>query len=149
MAWRPPSIGPDRLFEGIVPRAVLRGFLWDNGLTIVLGLALVVPFLENGFFASTPEELDAAFASTPYNLIMVPLGLTCTAVGGFFAAARAPGARIKNAVAVGVASLFFGLLGLLLPTTGPPLPVWSTLVSVVLIVPAAAAGGAVANRSAA
>ena len=94
MASNPPPIGPDRLFEGIVPRAVLRGFLWDNGLTIVLGLALVVPFLENGFFASTPEELDAAFASTPYNLIMVPLGLACTAVGGFFAAARAPGADL-------------------------------------------------------
>ncbi len=115
-------IEPHGIFHGIRARPVVRGFLWDTALSIVFGLLLAHYLLPNGLFGSSESEADAAYASAEFNLLFLPIGLGCTAFGAYLAAVRCVGAEIPNALAVGLASLLLGLVGLLLPAPGgcPP-----------------------------
>jgi hypothetical protein len=142
----PAPIRPEGLLEGIRPGAVLRGFLWDNGLTIAIALVLASALLEQGLPNSSAEEIDAMFASTRFALLLLPLGLLCTVFGGYLAGSRAGLAHMKNALAVGFADIALGLLGLVSPPSGPVPPLWLDLLGFGLVLPAAAAGGALARR---
>ena len=93
-------IQPHGAFHGLRARHVLRGFLWDNGLSIVFAFFLANYLLPNGLPASSDLEIDAVFGSPEYNLLFLPIGLCCTGFGGYLAAMRCVGAEIKNAVAV-------------------------------------------------
>ena len=144
-------IVPRGIFHGVRPRAVLRGFLWDTGLSIFFSLLLAHTLLREGLFASSETEIDAVFSSLEFNLLFLPVGLCCTAYGAYLAAVRCPGAETPNALGVGVASLLLSLLGSLLPSPAGYPPVWITVIGIALLLPAAAAGGALASarRSAA
>jgi hypothetical protein len=137
-------IEPHGILHGISARSVIRGFLWDNFLSIVFSLLLAHNSLPNGLFESNESEVDAVFASAAFNLLFLPIGLGCTGFGAYLAAMRCAGAESANAVAVGVASLLLGMACLLLLPGGQP-PLWITLVGWILILPAAAAGGAIAS----
>ncbi len=139
-------IQPHGAFHGIRVRHVLRGFLWDNGLSIVFSMLLASHLLPNGLLASSELEVDAVFASPEFNLLFLPVGLFCTAFGGYLAAMRCTGAEVKNAVAVGVASLLLGATGFLVPSSAGYPPLWITVVGLALLLPAAAAGGAFASN---
>ncbi|MEE9132449.1 MAG: hypothetical protein V3U13_02720, partial [Gemmatimonadota bacterium] len=66
-------IEPHGISHGIRARPVIRGFLWDTGLTIVFGLLLAHYLLPNGLFGSGESEMDALFASAEFNLIFLPI----------------------------------------------------------------------------
>ncbi len=144
-------IEPRGIFHGIRARAVLRGFLWDTGLSIVFGLILAHHLLRDGLLGSSEAEADAVFGSPEFNLLFLPIGLCCTAFGAYLAAVRCPGAETANALGVGLASLLLGLVGSLVPSPAGYPPVWITAVGIALVLPAAAVGGALASarRSAA
>ena len=145
----PEPIAPEALLKDLRPRAILRGFLWDNGLSIAIGLVLASLLLSEGFSGSAEEQVDALFASTRYSLLFLPFGLGCTVLGGFLAGSRAGVAPLKNGVAVGVANIALGLVALLLPTPGPGPALWVDLLGFSLVLPAAALGGVVAQETAA
>lgn len=136
----PDPIRPEPALAGLRPGAIFRGFLWDNGLTLVFALVLASALLEGGLDADE-AEYDALFSSTGFLLLMLPIGAACTVFGGYLAAASAGVAHLKNAVAVGVADVVLGLLGLLLPASGPPPPLWTDLLGFALVIPSAALGG--------
>jgi hypothetical protein len=142
----PAPIRPEGILEGIRPGAVLRGFLLDNVLTIAIALVLVAAVLDEGLASSSAEEIDAVFASTRFALLLLPLGLLCTVLGGCVAGSHAGIAHVKNGVAVGVADVALALISLLVPPTGPEPPLWIDLLGFGLVLPAAAAGGALARR---
>lgn len=146
MVHRPQPIGPEGLLEGLRPRAILRGFLWDCALSIAASVALASLFLEDGVFQSRDDEIDAVFASTRFCLLALPAGLGCTVIGGFLAGRGAGTHPVKNGVAVGIAGLLLGIAGSLVPSTGPASPWWFDFLGFVLILPAGAAGGALARR---
>jgi hypothetical protein len=138
-------IQPHGAFHGLRARHVLRGFLWDNGLSIVFAFFLANYLLPNGLPASSDFEIDAVFGSPEYNLLFLPIGLCCTGFGGYLAAMRCVGAEIKNAVAVGIASLLLGVATSLISSSAGNPPLWTAIVCLVLLLPAAAAGGAYAS----
>lgn len=138
-------IEPQNIFHGIRMRPVVRGFIWDNCLSFVSGLLLAHYLLPDGLIASTESEADIVFVSAKFNLLFLPIGLSCTAFGAYIAAARCPGNELSNAIAVGVASLALGLSSLLIPIPGGEVPLWINLLGFVLLVPAAAAGGSIAS----
>ena len=127
--------------------AILRGFLWDNGLSI-LGAVLVASWLASEA-AGDPDQADAVLASATFAIWFLPIGIACTVYGGYVAGRAASSAHLKNGVAVGCADVAFGLLGLLLPSHGPPPPLWADLAGFGLVIPAAALGGWLAARAAA
>ena len=138
-------IEPHGILHGIQPRSVLRGLLWDIGLSTVFGLLLAHYLVPNGLSGSSESELDAVFASGEFNLLFLPIGLGCTAFGAYRAAIRCAGAEAANALAVGVTSLLLSLVGFLLPSLSGYPPLWIVVANFVLILPAAAAGGAFAS----
>jgi hypothetical protein len=124
---------------------VLRGFLWDNGLTLGFVLVVASYSLEGGFSGASDTEIDELFASTRFGLLMLVVGTGCTVFGGYVAGSRAGVAALKNGVAVGVADLALALGSSLLPDSGPASPLWLDALGYVLVIPAAALGGFLAR----
>src|SRR5262245_44615332 len=101
--------------------------------TFVTGVALAA----GG--ASPAEIAETIQQSSGYHLLGLAGGLACTALGGYVAARFANHAEYANAFAVGVASLVFGEVMLLVQPQD--YPVWLRLLGDVLVIPAALVGG--------
>ncbi len=141
----PEPIGPKRILDGVQPRQIFRGFLWDTALTTVSSLVFANYLLSEGLIGSTDEQVDAVFASAYFNLVYLPIGFSCTVVGAFIAARRCPGHELTNGIAVAFAGLVLGFLGFLVPASAYP-PLWITILGLFLLFPAGALGGAIAAR---
>jgi hypothetical protein len=87
----------------------------------------------------SPDAVDAAMDRSGFQLLGLAGGLACTALGGYVAARFANHAEYANAFAVGVASLVFGEVMLLVQPQD--YPVWLRLLGDVLVIPAALVGG--------
>ena len=77
--------------------------------------------------------------SAGYQLFGLAGGLACTALGGYVAARFANHSEYANAFAVGLASLVFGEVMMLVSPTDYAL--WLRLAGDALVIPAALAGG--------
>ncbi len=121
--------------------AVVLGFFADIGTTMVFGIVLAIvggAGLAAG--GASPEVIDAIVErSAGFQLFGLAGGLCCTALGGYVAGRFANHAEYANAFAVGVASLVFGEVMLLVQPQD--YPVWLRLLGDVLVVPAALVGG--------
>ena len=121
--------------------AVVLGFFVDIGATMIFGIVLaIVGGVGLAAGGAAPEAIDAIVErSAGFQLIGLAGGLACTALGGYVAARFANHAEYANAFAVGVASLVFGEVMLLVQPQD--YPVWLRLLGDVLVIPAALVGG--------
>ncbi len=121
--------------------AVGLGFLVDIGATMILGVLLaIVGGASLAAGGASPEAIDAMVErSAGFQLLGLAGGLVCTAIGGYVAARFANHSEYANAFAVGVASLVFGELMLLVQPQDYPL--WLRLLGDALVIPAALVGG--------
>ena len=121
--------------------AVVIGFFVDIGATMLFGIAVAI--VGGAGMAATGTSVDAIESlidrSAGFQLVGLAGGLTCTALGGYVAARFANHAEYANAFAVGVASLVFGEVTLLIQPQD--YPVWLRLLGDVLVIPAALVGG--------
>jgi len=121
--------------------AVVLGFFVDIGATMIFGIVLaIVGGVGLAAGGAPPEAIDSIVErSAGFQLLGLAGGLACTALGGYVAARFANHAEYANAFAVGVASLVFGEVMLLVQPQD--YPVWLRLLGDVLVIPAALVGG--------
>jgi hypothetical protein len=120
--------------------AVVLGFFVDIGATMIFGIVLaIVGGVGLAAGGVSPDAVDAAMDRSGFQLLGLAGGLACTALGGYVAARFANHAEYANAFAVGVASLVFGEVMLLVQPQD--YPVWLRLLGDVLVIPAALVGG--------
>jgi hypothetical protein len=122
-----------------------------NFLAIGIGLAVdivgtsiasVVLFAAAGIDPGDPAAVERLRESTQWLLAGLPVGLLFTMLGGYVAAALAPGAELNHAFLVGIASAITGALS----SIAAPPPLWFLIVALVLTVPAGMAGGYIRAR---
>lgn len=121
--------------------AVVLGFLADIGGTMVFGFVLAIVG-GVGLAASgvDPRSAEAIVErSAGFLLLGLAGGLVCTALGGYVAARFANHSEYANAFAVGLVSLVFGEVMMLVQPQDYPL--WLRLLGDVLVIPAALVGG--------
>ena len=121
--------------------AVALGFFVDVGATMIFGLVLAVAG-GVGLAASgaDPRTVDAIVErSAGFMLVGLAGGLACTALGGYVAARFANHSEYANAFAVGLASLVFGEVMLMVQPQDYPF--WLRLLGDVLVIPFALVGG--------
>jgi hypothetical protein len=121
--------------------AVVLGFLADIGATIVFGVVLaIVGGVGLAAGGADPQAIDAIVErSAGFQLVGLAGGLSCTALGGYVAARFANHSEYANAFAVGLASLVFGEVMLLVQPQDYPM--WLRLLGDALVIPAALSGG--------
>jgi hypothetical protein len=121
--------------------AVVLGFLTDIGATMAFGVVLaVVGGVGLAAGGADPQAIDAIVErSAGFQLIGLAGGLACTALGGYVAARFANHSEYANAFAVGLASLVFGEVMLLVQPQDYPF--WLRLLGDALVIPAALVGG--------
>jgi hypothetical protein len=137
----PEPIEPRGGFGDVRAGPVMFGALVDVALTMVVATWLAESLVPGGLIEASDEAIEAVFASPTFNLLFLPLGLLCTALGGLVAGWRAPTRERPNAVAVGVIAILIGIIGLLMSDAGPRAPWWIEVLGFLLSVPAAAIGG--------
>lgn len=126
--------------------AVVVGCLVDIVSSTVAGVAfgIVVSILLVVRDASLERLPQVLADSIPVALGELLLGLCCSILGGYVAAWMARQRELQHALATGIASLAIGIallsLQFLLPLPLAP-PSWSTIVALLLTVPAALLGG--------
>ena len=117
--------------------AVALGFFTDVGATMIFGVLLaIVGGVGLAAGGADPQAIDAIVERSAGFLAG---GLVCTALGGYVAARFANHSEYANAFAVGLASLVFGEVMLLVQPQDYPL--WLRLLGDVLVIPAALVGG--------
>ena len=121
--------------------AVALGFFVDIGATMIFGVALaIVGGVGLAAGGADAQAIDAIVErSAGFQLIGLAGGLACTALGGYVAARFANHSEYANAFAVGLASLVFGEVMLLVQAQDYPL--WLRLLGDALVIPAALVGG--------
>jgi hypothetical protein len=121
--------------------AVVLGFLADIGATMAFGLLLaVVGGVGLAASGADPRTVDAIVErSAGFQLLGLAGGLVCTALGGYIAARFANHSEYANAFAVGLASLVFGEVMLMIQPQDYPF--WLRLLGDALVIPFALVGG--------
>jgi peptidoglycan/LPS O-acetylase OafA/YrhL len=142
----PEPIEPRGGLADVRPAAVMLGAVVDIALTMVVATWLADALHPGSLSDASDEAIDAVFASTTFNLFFLPLGLLCTTLGGLVAGWRAPEQERSNAIAVGLIAILIAVATLLIPDEGPRAPWWIDVAAFLLSVPAALAGGLVAER---
>ena len=144
-------------------KAIIVGLIVDVMATSIIG-GIFVAIAGAAFFATALRApggvaamntmaSNAATMTTQMTMLMssplvvvgmIVSGALGSLLGGYISGLLAPGAEIKNAVAMGALSLTLGLLMVLANSgaTTSGTPVWATIVSFLLTIPAAACGGA-------
>lgn len=128
-------------------RAVAAGVAVDwLGTSLFVALIWIVL----GFSGVVDEgDVETLVDSTGFLLFGTTVGVLFTAAGGWTAAFMAAGEEIKHAAVTGTLSLVLGVL-MMVTSTGEPhpgTPLWYELVSLLLPVPAAVAGGLLARKT--
>jgi hypothetical protein len=121
--------------------AVALGFFVDIGATMIFGIVLaIVGGVGLAAGGASPEAIESVVERSPgFQLIGLAGGLACTALGGYIAARFANHSEYANAFAVGLASLVFGEVMLLIDPQD--YPAWLRLLGDALVIPAALVGG--------
>jgi hypothetical protein len=121
--------------------AVAIGFFVDIGATMIFGVVLAVAGgVGVAAGGASPAAVEAIVErSAGFQLLGLAGGLVCTALGGYVAARFANHSEYANAFAVGLASLVFGEVMLLVQPQD--YPVWLRLLGDALVIPAALVGG--------
>ena len=130
------------------PKAIIVGLLVDIAGSVVVGIVLgvVVAIIAIAMGVTSPDAVGALRA----NVYLKAIGLVgttfFTCLGGFVAARMSRPHGVKNAVAVGVLSLAFGIaLALAMPGITP---MWKLIAGLILTLPAALVGGRIGNGNA-
>jgi hypothetical protein len=118
--------------------AILAGFVADTASTMAVSTAIVSAMASAGI---SDSEILGRMHGISGLLLSLIYGLGCTVLGGFVAGHIAKRQETAHGAIVGGASL---LLGLFLREGG--LPLWFEIASYLLIVPAGAYGGSIAER---
>lgn len=109
------------------PLAILFGTVVDLGFSF--GISLLLPLF--GIYGSNPYLLD----------LSLMLGLIAVAVGGYVTAWRSSSNKVFNAIIFAAIQILIGIFG----TFVVPAPSWFTVLSSILIVPAALLGASIAK----
>lgn len=131
----------DKQTPGFRPLAVLVGFLADIGFSLVVGtvvgMAAAIVVLDKGI---GPERLQEEIQKLQWvQIIGLILGMCGTAFGGFIGAWMGRVRPLMHAFAVGVLSMMFGVVAvLLLPDAQPT---WVSITGFAFTLPAALLGG--------
>lgn len=101
-------------------------------------------------FSGAVDEADAQVLvdTTGFLLFGTVVGLLFTAAGGWVAGFMAAGEEVKHAAVTGTVSLILGIL-MMVTSTGeahPGTPLWYQVISFIVPIPAAVAGGLLARR---
>lgn len=148
----PPPIEPTGVFEGLRPGAIVLGALVDHVATFVTSATLVAWLGVRASQAGeevSEEALEALAASPEFLALSLVVGALCTLLGGFVGARRAGCHFARHGAFVALASLLLGLLLYLPEARGEPVtPLWYDLLGAGMMLPAGAAGGWLAGRSA-
>jgi len=127
-------------------RAVAAGVAVDwLGTSLFVAMVWIVL----GFSGVVDEsDVETLVNSTGFLLFGTTVGILFTGAGGWVAGFMAAGEEIKHAAVTGTVSLVLGIL-MMVTSTGeahPGTPFWYELISFVLPIPAAIAGGVLARR---
>lgn len=122
-------------------KAILIGWVVDVLGTLVailiIGLVAGIIFATRGL---TEEQMADQFNKSPsIQLVSLLIGFLITAFAGYITALIAKREEIKHALVFGLLSLITGVLMIFL--FPQPIPAWSLILGVVIIVPAALLGG--------
>lgn len=127
-------------------RAVAAGVAADwLGTSLFVSLVWIVL----GFSGVVDEnDVEALVESTGFLLFGTTVGILFTALGGWVAGFMAAGDEVKHAAVTGTISLVLGILTMVSATgeAHPGTPLWYQLTSFLLPIPAAVAGGLLAQR---
>jgi hypothetical protein len=125
--------------KGLRWGAVATGVLVDIAGALLSGTLLVTAVaLSTG--ATSPEQINALFDGSPGLMgASVGLGVLFTGIGAFVAASLARGAELQHAFAVGIVSTALSFLMVFASPEGQPF--WAQAISLILLIPAAFAGG--------
>jgi hypothetical protein len=121
--------------------AVALGFFTDVGATMIFGVLLaIVGGVGLAAGGADAQAIDAIVErSAGFQLLGLAGGLVCTALGGYIAARFANHSEYANAFAVGLASLVFGEVMLMIQPQDYPF--WLRLLGDALVIPFALVGG--------
>lgn len=120
-------------------RAIARGFLVDMSTTCLFAATLSVILIDPG--SSSISMAERLYATDLVDWICLIGGLMTTGLGGFVAGRMVPHRELTHATLVGCLSLMAALL-----TSGTcPFSDWYTFTGLVLTVPVAQVGGALAG----
>jgi hypothetical protein len=121
-------------------RAIARGFLVDMSTTCLFAATLSVFLIDPG--SSSISMAERLYATDVIDWLCLVGGLTMTALGGFVAGRMAPCRELTHATAVGCLSLMAAFL----TSAGTcPFSDWYTFTGLVMSVPVAQLGGALAG----
>lgn len=121
-------------------RAIARGFLVDMSTTCLFAATLSIFLIDPG--SSNISMAERLYASDIIDWLCLVGGLFMTALGGFVAGRLVPNRELTHATVVGCLSLMAALM-----TSGGACPFsdWYTFTGLVLTVPVAQMGGALAG----
>ena len=145
----PPPIEPVGVLTGVQARPILVGVVVDYIATFLAGSLYLIFFfskeaLEKGELSD--EALDQ-FLSSPENLFFLGvIGVLCTVVGGYIAGRLAKNAEVKHGALVGVGSLIMAELTEAMLGSNESIPMWYTVASYLIAIPAGALGGYLSQR---
>lgn len=122
-------------------KAILIGWVVDVVGTLiailVIGLIAGIIFTAQGL---AEEEIVDQFNKSPsIQLVSLLIGFLITAFAGYMTAFIAKREEIKHALVFGLLSLLTGVL--MIFVFPQPIPAWSLILGIVIIVPAALIGG--------
>ena len=121
-------------------RAIARGFLVDMSTTCLFAATLSVILIDPG--SSQVSLAERLYATNAIDWVCMIGGLLMTMLGGFVAGRSVPKRELTHATAVGCLSLMAAIM-----TSGQACPFsdWYLFSGLVLTVPVAQAGGALAG----
>jgi hypothetical protein len=147
-----PSDEEEGVFDGLRGGAILIGALLDLIVT-QLGLSALqlafAPALLSADLDARREMTAALMAQPGFPLAALAVGVLGTVIGAFVGARQAGQLFVRHGGWIAVASTVLGTFASLLdPTTAAPNalpPLWAQVASLLLILPAGVAGGALAG----
>jgi len=144
----PPTEAPG-FFTGLRALPIAVGAFVDNLATMLGGLFFLSLQIDRYGIRpgdELPEEVLRTLQSDPSLLsASLVIGTLATGLGGYAAARLAGCHRVRHGAFVGLIGVFLGLLAFApaAPVTRPPL--WYDLLAFLLLIPAGALGGALAD----
>ncbi|NRA07256.1 MAG: TIGR04086 family membrane protein [Myxococcales bacterium] len=149
-AGQPPSpVEASGFFTGLRALPIVVGVFVDNLATMLGGLLFLSAQLERYGIRpgdELPEEVLRELHSDPTLLAAsLVIGILATSLGGYAAGRMAHGHRRQHGAFVGLVGVLLGLLAYGSAVAGERPPLWYDLLGFLLMIPAGALGGALAE----
>ncbi|MGE4649570.1 MAG: TIGR04086 family membrane protein [Myxococcota bacterium] len=149
-ARQPPSpVEASGFFTGLRPLPIVVGVFADNLATMLGGLLFLSAQVERYGIQpgdELPEEVLRGLQNDPTLLAgSLVIGILATTLGGYAAGRMARGHRRQHGAFVGLVGVLLGLLAYGPAASGERPPLWYDLMGFLLMIPAGALGGTLAE----